>query len=108
MALLIIDVAMLLDQSKVGAAAAKALEKAWAEAQGQSDEKKRALYAELDQKRAALRVKLLERARPAIAELAKKKGAEAVVEKSVVVWAAAEDITRDVIAKVDAAGPLAP
>jgi Skp family chaperone for outer membrane proteins len=102
----IIDTAALLDSSKVGAEAAKALEKAWTEAKAQPDDKKRELLAQLEQKRAALRQQLIDRARPLIAELAKKKTLDVVLEKGAIVWSTGEDLTKDVIAKVDAGGPL--
>jgi Skp family chaperone for outer membrane proteins len=102
----ILDTAMLLDSSKVGADAAKALEKAWSEAKSQPDDKKRELLAQLEQRRSSLRQQLIDRAKPAIAELAKKKNLEVVLEKGAVVWGTLEDLTKDVIAKVDAGGPL--
>lgn len=104
--ILIIDVTALLDTSKVGAAAAKQLEKAWDDAKRQPEDKKQALLAQLTAKRDGLRKQLIDRARPIVAELAKQKGALAVLERSAVVWSQGEDITATVIAKVDAAGPL--
>jgi len=105
-ALLVLDLAAVLDTSKVGADAAKSLEKRWGEAKALPEDKQKKLLAELEQKRAALRKQLLDRARPAVAELAKKKGAAAVLEKGAVLWTEAEDITAQVIARVDAAGAL--
>lgn len=102
----ILDTALLLDSSKVGAEAAKSLEKTWTEAKSQPDEKKRELLTQLEQKRANLRQQLMDRARPVIAELAKKKGLTVVLEKGAVVWAAGEDLTAEVIGRVDAQGPL--
>jgi Skp family chaperone for outer membrane proteins len=102
----ILDTAALLDTSKVGAEAARALEKAWAEAKAQPEDKKRELLGQLEQRRSSLRQQLIDRARPVIAELAKKKALDVVLEKGAVVWSTGEDLTKDVIAKVDAAGPL--
>ncbi len=102
----LLDTPQLLDKSKVGADAAKALEKTWAEAKAQPEDKKRELLNQLEQKRNDLRRQLLDRAKPAIAEIAKAKKVEAVLEKGAVAWSTAEDITAAVIAKVDAAGPL--
>lgn len=106
MTLLTLDLRALLDTTKVGADAAKALEKAWNDAKPKDDAAKQKLLRELEVKRDGLRGQLLTRAKPVIAELAKKKGAQAVLEKSIVVWTEAEDITAAVIAKVDAGGPL--
>lgn len=102
----IIDTAQLLDSSKVGADAAKALEKTWAEAKSQPDDKKREVLAQLEQKRASLRQQVIDRAKPVIAELAKQKKLDVVLEKGAVVWSTGEDLTKEVIAKVDAGGPL--
>lgn len=102
----ILDTAQLLDSSKVGAEAAKSLEKTWNEAKAQPEEKKRELLAQLEQKRANLRQQLMDRARPVIAELAKKKNLDLVLERGAVVWSTGEDLTKDVIARVDAGGPL--
>lgn len=102
----ILDTTLLLDSSKVGADAAKALEKTWNEAKSQPEDKKRELLAQLEQKRSNLRQQVIDRARPVVIELAKLKKLEAVLEKGAVVWSTAEDLTKDVIAKVDAQGPL--
>lgn len=102
----ILDTAQLLDSSKVGAEAAKSLEKTWNDAKSQPDEKKREVLAQLEQRRIALRQALMDRARPIVAELAKKKGLEVVLEKGAVVWSTGEDLTKEVIAKVDSGGPL--
>lgn len=105
-AILVVDLAAVLDKSKVGAEARAGLEKLWKDAQGKSEADQRQVLAELERKRDALRTAVLARARPAAAELAKKKGAQAVLEKGSVVWAEGEDITAQVIARVDAGGPL--
>ncbi|MCA2981115.1 MAG: OmpH family outer membrane protein [Myxococcaceae bacterium] len=102
----LLDTTALLDTSKVGAEAAKALEKAWADAKAQPEDKKRELLAQLEQRRAALRQQLIDRARPVIAELAKKKALHVVLERGAVVWSTGEDLTAEVIAGVDAGGPL--
>jgi Skp family chaperone for outer membrane proteins len=104
--ILILDVAGLLDRSQVGSAAARSLEKAWREAQGQPEAQRRELLAQLEARRDGLRAKLLERARPVIAELAQKKGASLVVQRDAVVWSQGEDITAQVISRVDAGGAL--
>ena len=105
---LIIDLVTLLDRSIAGADATRALERQWKEAAAQPDEKKRELITQLEARRDALRKQLLDRATPIMAELAKKKGAVAVLEKSAVAWTEAEDITTQVSARVDALGPLKP
>ncbi|MBS1154021.1 MAG: hypothetical protein H6Q89_5719 [Myxococcaceae bacterium] len=106
MTLLTLDLRSLLDSCKVGIAAAQSLEKAWNEAKPANDAAKQQLLRELEGKRDSLRGLLLARAKPVITELAKKKGAVAVLEKGTVLWTEAEDITAQVIAKVDAGGPL--
>jgi Skp family chaperone for outer membrane proteins len=104
--ILLLDVTALLDTSKVGAAAAKQLEQSWDEAKRQPEDAQRTLLTELTARRNGLRTQLLERARPIAAELARQKGAVAVLERGAVFWSQGEDITAAVIAKVDAAGPL--
>lgn len=106
MTLLIIDLRGLLDSCKVGIEASKGLEKAWSEAAPTDPAAKQKLLTELESRRDKLRAALLTRARPFIAELAKKKGAAAVLEKGAVVWTEAEDITAQIVSKVDAGGPL--
>jgi Skp family chaperone for outer membrane proteins len=106
MTLLTLDLRSLLDSCKVGIEAAKGLEKAWNEAKPADDAAKTKLLRELESKRDTLRTALLARAKPVIAELAKKKGAAAVLEKGTVLWSESEDITAQVAAKVDAGGPL--
>lgn len=101
-----IDTSALLDTSRVGAEAAKHLEKVWNEAKSQPEDKRRELMNELEGKRASLREQLIDRARPIVDELAKKKGLSIVVERGVVAFSAVEDLTSEVIAKVDALGPL--
>ena len=104
--LLVVDLAALLDTSKVGADAAKGLEKTWAEAKKLPDEKRQELLAELQNKRDALREALFARARPLLAEIAREKKADAVLDKSAVLWGNGDDVTKVLIKKVDAAGPL--
>ena len=106
MTLLTLDLRNLLDTCKVGIEAAKGLEKAWSDAKPANDAAKQKLLRDLEGKRDKLRGLLLARAKPVISELAKKKGATAVIDKNAVVWTEAEDITALVIAKVDAGGPL--
>jgi Skp family chaperone for outer membrane proteins len=104
--ILVVDLAAVLDTSTVGKDATKQLEKSWKDAQSQPEEKQRALLARLEKQREALRAALLARVKPVVQELAKKKGALAVLEKGAVLYSTGEDITKDVIAKVDAGGPL--
>ena len=66
----ILDTAQLLDSSKVGADAAKALEKTWADAKAQPEDKKREVLAQLEQKRASLRQQVIDRAKPIVGEVA--------------------------------------
>lgn len=103
---LVIDLVTLLDRSIAGADATKALERQWKAVKDAPEDQQRELLGRLEQKRDGLRKQLLDRARPIIAELAKKKGAQVVLEKSAVVWTEAEDITTEASARVDALGPL--
>jgi Skp family chaperone for outer membrane proteins len=96
--LLTLDTRAILDTSEVGRAAAATLEKDWAKHQ---DPK------ELESKRALLRKALLERARMVVEGIAKKKKAKWVMEAGAVIWGERDDITKAVIAEVDAQGPLA-
>jgi Skp family chaperone for outer membrane proteins len=104
--LLVVDLPALLDTSKVGADAARELEKAWNEAKSKPEEERRELLAKLQARRDGLREQLLARAKPLVAQLAKEKKADAVLEKGAVLWSTAEDITQALIARVDAGGPL--
>jgi Skp family chaperone for outer membrane proteins len=106
MTLLTLDLRSLLDSCTVGVEAAKSLEKLWTDAKPADDAAKKKLLQELEGKRDNLRNLLLSRAKPVITELAKKKNATAVLEKGTVVWGDLEDITAQVIARVDAGGPL--
>lgn len=108
MTLLTLDLRSLLDTCKVGIDAAKSLEKAWNDSKPADDAAKTKLLRELEGKRDNLRTQLLARAKPIITELAKAKKATAVLERGAVIWSEAEDITAQVIAKVDAGGPLKP
>jgi Skp family chaperone for outer membrane proteins len=103
---LTVDLVTLLDRSKAGAAATRTLEQAWKDAQAQPEGARRELLASLQGRREALRQRLIERARPLIAEVARQKGATAVLEKSAVAWTSGEDITAQVMARLDAGGPL--
>ena len=104
--LLVVDLAALLDSSKVGAEAAKGLEKTWNAAAKLPEEERQALLAKLQSQRDALREALFARARPLLAEIAKEKKADAVLDKSAVLWGKGDDVTKTLIKKVDAAGPL--
>lgn len=103
---LVVDLTALLDTSTVGAEAAKGLEKTWKDAQKKPEAERQELLAKLQGQRDGLREALFARARPLIAELAKEKKADAVFDKSAMLWGAAEDVTRALIKKVDAGGPL--
>jgi Skp family chaperone for outer membrane proteins len=104
---LVVDLTALLDSSTVGAEAAKGLEKTWKDSQKLPDDEKAQLLAKLQAQRDGLREALFARARPLLAELAKEKKADLVLDKSAVLWAAkAEDVTKALIKKVDAGGPL--
>jgi Skp family chaperone for outer membrane proteins len=106
--LLLIDLPALLDTSRVGLDAAKALEKTWNDSKKESEPRRKELLAQLQQRRDALRTALLQRAKPIIAAHAKKKSAKVVLEKGTAVWTdpTVEDITASVIKEVDAGGPL--
>ncbi len=104
--LLVVDLAALLDTSKVGAEAAKGLEKTWNDAKKLPDEERQELLGKLQSQRDTLREALFARARPLLAEMAKEKKADAVLDKSAVLWGKGDDITKALIKKVDAGGPL--
>ena len=104
--LLVVDLTALLDSSKVGAEAAKGLEKTWNEAKKLPDEERQALLGKLQNQRDALREALFARARPLLAEIAKEKKADAVLDKSAVLWGKGDDVTKALIKKGDAGGPL--
>lgn len=104
---LVVDLTALLDTSKVGIEAAKTLEKEWQAAQHQSDTERAELLRKLQARRDILREALFSRARPLVAALGKEKKADLVVDRSAILWAAsAEDVTKVLIDRVDAAGPL--
>ncbi len=103
---LVVDLALVLDQSRVGADAAKALDQDWRAGEKLGDAEKQKLLAKLQGRRDALREALVARARPLLAELAKEKKADLVLERTAVLWGAAEDVTQALIKKVDAGGPL--
>ena len=104
--LLVVDLTALLDSSKVGAEAAKGLEKTWNEAKKLPEEQRQELLGKLQQQRDGLREALFARARPLLAEMAKEKKADAVLDKSAVLWGKGDDVTKALIKKVDAGGPL--
>jgi len=104
--LLVVDLTALLDSSKVGAEAAKGLEKTWNEAKKLPEEERQKLLAKLQTQRDALREALFARARPLLAEIAKAKKADVVLDKSAVLWGTGDDVTKALIKKVDAGGPL--
>lgn len=104
--LLVVDLTALLDSSKVGAEAAKGLEKTWNAAKKLPEEERQALLAKLQDQRDALREALFARARPLLAEIAREKKADAVLDRSAVLWGTGDDVTKALIKKVDAGGPL--
>jgi len=104
--ILVVDLTALLDSSKVGAEAAKGLEKTWKAGAKLPDEEKQKLLIKLQGQRDGLRDALFAWARPLLAELAKEKKAELVIDKSAVLWGGTEDVTKVLIKKVDAGGPL--
>ena len=106
MKLLTVDLRSLLDSCKVGIEATRGLEHTWDHSSTADDTAKAKLLRDLERKRDGLRELLLARAKPAISDLAKKRGAIAVLEKSVVLWTEAEDITALIMAAVDEGGPL--
>ncbi|MBL8951280.1 MAG: OmpH family outer membrane protein [Myxococcaceae bacterium] len=105
--LLTLDTKALLDNSEVGRAAAEELEKRWAKVSAKDEGQKALALQELEGKRFMLRKALIERARPIVERLAKKKKAKWVMEAQAVLWGDREDITKEVIAEVDAQGTLA-
>lgn len=104
--LLTLDSKAVLDQSEVGKTAAAELEQRWSKVNPKDDAARSLALQELEQKRFLLRRALLERARPIIESLAKKKKARWVMETQAVLWGDREDITKAVISEVDAQGPL--
>ncbi len=105
--LLTLDTKALLDNSEVGKTAAAELEKRWAKVDPKNEAARALALQELEGKRFMLRKALIERARPIVERLAKKKKAKWVMETQAVLWGDREDITREVIAEVDAQGSLA-
>ena len=103
---LVVDLAALLDTSKVGAEAAKGLAKTWNDSKTLPDEERQELLGTLHAQRDSLREALFARARPLMAEIAKEKKADVVLDKSAVLWGKGDDITKALIKKVDAGGPL--
>lgn len=104
---LVVDLTALLDTSKVGIEAAKTLEKEWQAAQQSPEAERVELLRKLQARRDVAREALFSRARPLVAAIGKEKKADLVLDRSAVLWAAnAEDVTRLLIDRVDAAGPL--
>lgn len=102
---LIVDINRVLEESKVGRAAAEALEEKWKK--GRKASGAAALKQSLEKERDALRDKVLARVRPALAALVEERGALVVLPaKAVVAHAAEIDVTDALIAAVDAQGPL--
>lgn len=104
--ILVVDLTAVLDSSKVGAEAAKGLEKAWKEGAKLPDDEKQKLLVKLQGQRDGLREALFARARPLLAEIAKEKKADLVIDKGAVLWGGSEDVTKALIKKVDAGGSL--
>ena len=98
----VVDMKAVLDRSRTGAEASRALESAWSKLSSQRDGSER-----LETLRTQLRAALTQRAESAIRELATARGAKLVVERGAVLFAVPElDLTAGVIAAVDAQGPL--
>jgi Skp family chaperone for outer membrane proteins len=129
---LVVDMQRLMDDSKVGQEAAKAvaarfdaaqgeykklLEKAAKAPAGKDKTAAEAKVREFDQQsikaiktaQDALRLALLKRAQPFVDDAMKATGAEAVLDRAAVLMCdPVVDITNQLIAKVDALGPLTP
>jgi Skp family chaperone for outer membrane proteins len=105
-AVLVVDLAALLDTSKVGIEATKDLEKQWEAAKKLNDAERPVQFAKIQAKRDALRDALLARAKPLVADLARDKKADLVLDRSAVLWGKTEDVTAVLIAKVDALGAI--
>jgi Skp family chaperone for outer membrane proteins len=103
---LVVDLTALLDSSKVGAEAAKGLEKTWKESQKLPENERTELLKKLQAQRDSLREALFARARPLLAEIAKEEKADLVLDRSAVLWGTAKDVTKALIKKVDAGGKL--
>lgn len=103
---LVVDLTALLDSSKVGAEAAKGLEKTWKESQKLPENERAELLKKLQAQRDSLREALFARARPLLAEIAKEEKADLVLDRSAVLWGTAKDVTKALIKKVDAGGKL--
>lgn len=103
---LVVDLAAVLDTSKVGKEASSALERRWRDAEKKPEAEKQKLLGELQGQRDSLRGALLARAKPVVEALAREKKATLVLERTAVLWGATEDVTAQVISRVDAGGPL--
>lgn len=126
---LVIDMRRLLDESETGRQAAAALEARFTaarqqyeglkeQAKGAQGPAQRQLLeeaarfeaqalGEIEAARASLRASLLARAEPALRQIAEARGVRLVLERSaVVLFDDAADVTAEVIAAVDADGPL--
>ena len=126
---LVVDMASVLDKSAVGRTATASLEAEWASAdaehrrrlqdaarasgasraklEAEAEQLGREALSALEQRRAALRVKLLARVGSLVRDLAKERGAGLVLERSaVLVFAQDADVTHEVIRRLDALGEL--
>lgn len=104
--MLVVDLAGLLDRSKVGAAAAAQLEKQWQASADKPAPEREALLRTLQERRDKLRAALLDRARPLLEAMRTERKAKWVLERSAVLAGPTEDVTDALIQKVDAGGPL--
>ena len=126
---LVVDMRAILDLSQAGREGAGVLEKQWneaaAKAQGIREQAKTAAgpaqkaimeqlqnlekdtTAGIEKKREELRAKVLERAQAVMRPIVESRGAKLVLDRGGIIWCSPEnDITQDVIAKVDAMGPI--
>jgi Skp family chaperone for outer membrane proteins len=99
--ILVLDLARVLDESKAGRDASRALHEAWA-ASAQDEAARRTIEERREQVRAALLAKL----EAVVRDLAAERGASVVVDaKAVVACRDGVDVTAEVLRRADAAIP---
>jgi Skp family chaperone for outer membrane proteins len=105
---LVVDMVAVLDRSAVGKRATDELSSLWRQVATQPEAAQAPAREQLERRREGLRQELLARVGPEVAALAKARKAKLVLERSQVIWADAsvEDVTAEVMAGVDRAGPL--
>ena len=99
--ILVIDVPQVLDTSKAGREATKQLEGLWKEGEKKPEAEQQKHLEVVQQQRDSLRNALLARMAPIVESIAKDKKADAVIEKVAVIWTSGEDITAEVISRLD-------